>query len=95
MKTIILDPSIVQRAAVPAKLAPLVREWVTYCHDRALRSSALIVDYESLIDVSRWSCKPRRRPFVVRRADTLGIVAGSKTLDGALRLARKLGRAAA
>ena len=93
MRPIIINPSVTRETTVPAELAPMVREWTDYCHDRALRRVALIVDHEPLVEVGRWSCKPRLRPFVVRSASTLGIIAGSKTLDGAMRIARKLAEA--
>jgi hypothetical protein len=72
------------------ELQALVKPWQAFCHDRRLRRASLYVDYTSLVHVGRWGARERKRPFVVRSATTLDVLASCKTLDGALASARRL-----
>lgn len=88
---IIIDPSAARAAGdalTPAQRA-LVREWTDYCHDSQLRRVAMLIDYDSTRWSSRWGCKARTRPWLVKFASTLDVATSSKTLEGALRLAAK------
>lgn len=63
-----------------------VVEWTSVC--RGMRSNVCFINHNPLVDTSRWTCQPRKRPFVVLDRNW-GSLGGSKTLEGALRIARR------
>jgi hypothetical protein len=67
----------------------MVREWENFCHDPDVIERGVYIDHHNLRMVGPWHCEPRVRKFLVRNARTLEIMAASKTLEGALKLAAK------
>lgn len=79
-----------QAETITPEQQALVREWLSFCHDRGLRRASVYVDFSELRDIGRWSCEKRARPFVVRSATTLDVLTSSKTFQGAMKLAAEL-----
>ena len=91
-----MSPIVITRCAADKagdafkpEYAPLVRDWLEFCHDSCYRRVAMLVDFNNTRDRSRWTVERRARPFTVKCADTLNLVTSSKTLDGAIRLAQR------
>lgn len=91
-----MSPIVITRCAADKagdafkpEYAPLVRDWLEFCHDSRYRRVAMLVDFNESRDRSRWTVERRKRPFTVKCADTLNLVTSSQTLDGAIRLAQR------
>jgi len=66
----------------------MVREWTSVCHDKEFKKHGLWIRYDATRATSRWTYVERKRPFLVERAYG-NQVASSKTLSGAIKLARE------
>lgn len=90
---IIVSTAAAQHAeTITPEQQALVRPWLDFCHDTRLRRVAVYVDHTTLRHIGRWGCKPRARPFVVRRANTLDVLTSAKTFQGAMKLAARIAR---
>jgi hypothetical protein len=91
---IIISTAAAQNApSITPEQRLLVKEWLEFCRDKSICSRAMYVDYRRLRNVGRWGCEERVRKFLVCSPVTLDILASSKTLEGALKLAAKLAAA--
>jgi len=91
---IIISPKAAKNAtSLTVEQQALVKEWTSFCQDRSVRSRSVFIDYSALRNVGAWGCEERIRKFLVRSPVTLDVLASSKTLEGALKLAAKLAAA--
>lgn len=86
---IIIDPAVAQYADISGH-EELVREWKAYCHDGKLRRVSVIIDYDRIRFTGRWGCEKRKRPFVIKSANTLEVISSFKSIDAAMRRAAEI-----
>lgn len=87
---VIIHPSVKYATTLTPEQAALVREWTSFCHDRKMRRTTFMVDHETSRYTSRWTVKPRVRPWIVKSATTFEFMGAFKTLEAAIQRAREL-----
>jgi len=86
---IIIDHDAAHKAALSDKELSMVRDYKTYCHDKAFRRTLLIIDWEPFSESGR-VLKDRARKWVVKSGRDFTIFTGSSTLQGAIKAARRI-----